>query len=120
MLGWKASGGYTLTAVGLHFASTNSSFHHTTLPTHLPVQDVAKGKSMPAWNQIQCKAWLLRRGLQKGNEHEVKKTVAINDMNATRAKPGLQRRFSVDGSNQSGRPKAFELQKNVDGEMVPV
>lgn len=75
---------------------------------------------MPAWNQIQCKAWLLRRGLQKGNEHEVKKTVAINDMNATRAKPGLQRRFSVDGSNQSGRPKAFELQKNVDGEMVPV
>lgn len=74
---------------------------------------------MPAWTQIQCKAWLLRRGLQKGTELEVKKALAANDANATRAKPALKRRFSVDGSNKTGRPVAFEM-KAENGEMEPV
>jgi hypothetical protein len=41
------------------------------------------------------------------------------DADATRAKPELKRRFSVDGSNKTGRPVAFEM-KAENGEMEPV
>jgi hypothetical protein len=79
----------------------------------------------PVWNPMQCKGWLLKRGLQKGTVEEIRKASAINDKNALLAKPGLQRRFSVDGSNMSvdpktgaRRPVAFKLE-NLPGKSEP-
>ena len=75
---------------------------------------------MPVWSPIQCKAWLLRRGVQGGTESDVLKAIGGSDFHAVRAKPELKRRFSVDGSKGSGRPKAFEMRPKHDGEMEPV